>query len=64
MLFQNGWGNAESFAALQDITAGKRTEIEALNGVVIRLAQEHRIAIPYNRAVYNLVRFLETARNE
>jgi 2-dehydropantoate 2-reductase len=49
-------------STLQDITAGKRTEIEALNGAVIKLAQEHRITVPYNRAVYNLVRFLETAR--
>ena len=47
---------------LQDLTAGKRTEIDALNGAVIRLAQEHGIAVPYNRAVYNLIRFLETAR--
>jgi len=45
---------------LQDITAGKRTEIDALNGAVIKLAQEHGITVPYNRAVYNLVRFLET----
>jgi len=51
-------------STLQDITAGKRTEIDALNGAVLRLAQEHGLAVPYNRAVYNLVRFLETARNE
>ena len=48
---------------LQDITAGKRTEIDALNGAVIRLAQEHGIAVPYNLAVYNLVRFLESRRS-
>ncbi len=47
---------------LQDITAGKRTEIDALNGAVIKLAQEHGVAVPYNLAVYNLVRFLETGR--
>ena len=51
-------------STLQDITAGKRTEIDALNGAVIHLAQEHGVAVPYNRAVHNLVRFLENARRE
>ena len=50
---------AHESSMLQDITAGKQTEIDALNGAVIRLAQEHRIAVPYNLAVYNLIRFLE-----
>ena len=44
---------------LQDIAAGKRTEIEALNGAVLRLAREHGIDVPYNRAVYNLIKFIE-----
>jgi 2-dehydropantoate 2-reductase len=50
-------------STLQDLAAGKRTEIEALNGAVIRLAQEHRIAVPYNLAVYNLIKFLETGHD-
>lgn len=45
---------------LQDIAAGKHTEIDALNGAVIALAQEHGIATPYNLAVYHLIKFLET----
>jgi len=45
---------------LQDLTAGKRTEIDALNGAVIRLAEEHRLKVPYNSAVYRLIRFLES----
>jgi 2-dehydropantoate 2-reductase len=49
---------------LQDLKAGKRTEIDALNGAVIRLAEEHAVAVPHNRAVYHLVRFLESARGE
>jgi len=46
-------------STLQDILAGKRTEIDALNGAVIRLAQKHGLQVPCNRAVYHLVRFLE-----
>ena len=51
-------------STLQDIAAGKRTEIEALNGAVIQLAETHRIAVPYNRTVYNLIKFLESSRDE
>ena len=45
---------------LQDIAAGKRTEIEALNGAVIRLADEHGITVPYNHTVYDLIKFIES----
>jgi len=45
---------------LQDIAAGKRTEIGALNGAVMDLADRHGIDVPHNRAVTNLVRFLES----
>ena len=44
---------------LQDIAAGKRTEIDALNGIVIKLAQRHSLAVPYNHAVCNLIQFIE-----
>ncbi len=46
-------------STLQDIEAGRKTEIEALNGAVIQLAQKHNLDVPYNRTVYNLVKFLE-----
>lgn len=52
-------GHASSM--LQDISAGKRTEIDALNGAVLRLAQEHGLDAPYNQAVYNLVKFVESS---
>jgi 2-dehydropantoate 2-reductase len=45
---------------LQDISAGKRTEIEALNGAVLKLAKRYGIEVPYNRAVHNLIRFIES----
>ncbi len=50
-------------STLQDIAAGKRTEVEALNGAVIQLAQKHGIAVPYNFAIYNLIKFLESGRS-
>jgi len=46
-------------STLQDIKAGKRTEIDALNGAVLELAKKHGINAPYNSFAYNLVKFLE-----
>ncbi len=49
-------------STLQDILAKKKTEIEALNGAVIRLAEEHNIDVPYNKTVYNIIKFIEGNR--
>jgi 2-dehydropantoate 2-reductase len=47
-------------STLQDIRAKKRTEIDALNGEVIRLAGKNNVDVPYNRTVYNIIKFIET----
>jgi 2-dehydropantoate 2-reductase len=44
-------------STLQDIAAGKKTEIDALTGAVLALADKFNIDVPYNRAVYSLVKF-------
>ena len=49
-------------STLQDIQAGKKTEIDALNGAVIRLGKEHGIAVPCNAMLYNMIRFMEQRR--
>lgn len=46
----------------QDLQAGRRTEIEALNGAICRYGGQTGVDTPYNEAVSRLVRFLE-ARN-
>ncbi|MHC4259047.1 MAG: ketopantoate reductase family protein [Planctomycetota bacterium] len=46
-------------STLQDILAKKRTEMDALNGAVIKLAGEHEIDVPHNLTVYSVVKFLE-----
>ena len=43
----------------QDLQAGHRTEIEALNGAICRYGAAAGVATPYNDAVSRLVRFLE-----
>ncbi|GIW40900.1 MAG: 2-dehydropantoate 2-reductase [Candidatus Binatia bacterium] len=47
---------------LQDLERGRRTEIEAINGAVWRLAERHGMAAPYNEALTRLVRYREGRR--
>lgn len=44
---------------LQDVERGKRTEIEFINGAIVRKAKELGIDTPYNRALLLLVKSLE-----
>lgn len=43
----------------QDLARGKTTEIEFLNGFILRKGHEHRIATPSHETVYTLVKLLE-----
>jgi len=43
---------------LQDLNAGKRTEIDALNGAVVRLGMEGGIPAPVNDVVVRMVHFM------
>jgi 2-dehydropantoate 2-reductase len=42
---------------LQDIRQGRETEIDFLNGAVVRLASKHGIATPINQTLAELIRF-------
>jgi 2-dehydropantoate 2-reductase len=50
--------NATSSTA-QDIARGKRTEIDSLNGYVVRRGKELGIATPVNQTLHALVKLLE-----
>jgi 2-dehydropantoate 2-reductase len=50
-------------STLQDIAAGRRTEIEALTGAVLELAEKHSIDVSCNRSVYAIIKFVEARRN-
>lgn len=50
-------------STLQDIAAGRKTEIEALTGSVLILADKYGIEVPYNRAVYAIIKFVEARRS-
>ena len=35
-----------------DLLVGRRLEIEALNGTMVRLGKEHNLSLPFNYAIY------------
>jgi 2-dehydropantoate 2-reductase len=43
---------------LQDVLRGSPTEIDAINGAVVRLAEEGRFQVPVNRVILSLVKAL------
>ncbi|HKE44685.1 MAG TPA: ketopantoate reductase family protein [Steroidobacteraceae bacterium] len=45
----------------QDIARGKHTEIDSLNGYVVRLGEKLGVATPINYTLYKLVKLLEEA---
>jgi 2-dehydropantoate 2-reductase len=47
-------------STLQDLRAGKRTEIDALNGAIVALGKKHSLAVPANEIVYDMIKFLES----
>jgi len=49
---------------LQDLRAGRKTEVDAINGAVVREAQALGMSAPTTNTVYQLVRILEHARLE
>ena len=47
---------------LQDFEAGRRTEIDVINGAVVNAADEHDVRVPLNRSFVALVKGWETMR--
>lgn len=50
---------AHESSMLQDLQAGRRTEIDALSGAVVELAQQHGVQTPVNRALATLIQARE-----
>jgi 2-dehydropantoate 2-reductase len=44
---------------LQDVEARRPTEVDYLNGGIVRFGEEHGVATPHNRAIWALVKGLE-----
>lgn len=48
---------------LQDVEGGRRTEIDVINGAVVRAADETGVAVPLNRAFVQLIHGWESQRS-
>ena len=46
----------------EDLQAGRKTEIDYLQGEIVRLAVEHGLPAPLNRRVRDLIRQAETTK--
>jgi 2-dehydropantoate 2-reductase len=53
---------AHESSMLQDLRAGRRTEIDAITGALVELAARHAVDTPVSRSLLALVRFLEARR--
>lgn len=49
---------------MQHIEQGRRTEIDAINGALVREAQALGLAVPYNEAIVAIVKGLEKSRRQ
>lgn len=50
---------ANTSSMLQDVMRGRRTEIEAISGYIVRQAERHGIAVPVNETLYGMVKAAE-----
>jgi 2-dehydropantoate 2-reductase len=57
--FLEGVGSEATSSTAQDLARGKRTEIDSLNGYVVRRGKELGIATPANLTLFALVKLLE-----
>ena len=61
-VWQVAGGMARQYSSTaQDVQRGKATEIDALNGFVVRRGAELGVATPVNRTLHALVKLLEAA---
>lgn len=57
-----GFDPANKTSMLQDVEAGRRTEVDAFAGTVARLAGQHGIAVPVNRMLGSLLAAIEESQ--
>jgi 2-dehydropantoate 2-reductase len=56
------WKKFSKPSMLQHVEQGKRTEIDALNGALVREAKKLGIPVPYNEALVAMVKGVEKHR--
>lgn len=59
--FSEGIGHVKT-SMLHDIEGGKRLEIEALNGTVVKIGKTHGLNVPLNRTLYECLSLIDLKR--
>jgi len=62
--FMNSLDPAGKTSMLQDIEAGRVTEVDIFGGKVVELGKKHNIPTPYNDLLYNAIKVLEQRRSD
>ncbi|WP_165921213.1 ketopantoate reductase family protein [Paenibacillus albiflavus] len=52
---------ANHSSMLQDVLAGRSTEINWINGALLTIGDKHHLALPVNQTVYHLVKTMDTS---
>ena len=47
------------YSTLQDLDAGRHTEIDMFSGALMRMGKEHGIPTPYNEFAYHIIKAME-----
>ena len=50
---------AARYSTLQDLDAGRHTEVDMFAGAMVRMGKELGIATPYNEYTYNAIKAIE-----
>ncbi|SDP82310.1 ketopantoate reductase [Mucilaginibacter sp. OK268] len=58
----DGLGPEGKTSMLQDIEAGRKSEVELFAGTVIELGRKYQVPTPVNETLYTIIRALETSR--
>ncbi len=61
--FSEGIGHVKT-SMLHDIEGGKRLEIEALNGIIVKLGKKHGLDVPVNRTLYECLSLIDMKRKK
>ena len=59
LLLFHGTVKEARFSTLQDLDAGRHTEIDMFSGALIRMGKELGIPTPYNEYTYHMIKALE-----
>ena len=55
--------NENKTSMLQDMEAGRITEVDAFSGAVCKLGKKYGVAAPVNKTLYNIIKSIENSRS-